>query len=67
MSAESSCPTGKQWTLPNKQQAENVAKLIEWSEGDGVTRYAYQCAECTEWHVTRRQTWNSESRPSDAA
>jgi len=67
MSAEASCPSGKQWTLPNKQQAENVAKLIEWSEGDGVTRYAYQCSQCTEWHVTRSRPLPWEQGSSDAA
>lgn len=67
MIAESNCPSGKQWSLPNRAQAENLAQLIEWSEGDGIKRYAYQCSECTEWHVTRKQVWDSEPRSSDAA
>jgi hypothetical protein len=57
---ESSCPSGKQWSLLSQQQAENTALLIEWAEGDGVKRYAYECDQCSYWHVTRSEPRGQE-------
>jgi hypothetical protein len=34
--------------------ATNWARLIELVHNDGVTRRAYQCSDCGDWHITRR-------------
>lgn len=52
-------PCGKK-TWPSEMVATNFARLVEMAENDGVTRYAYRCDRCGEWHITRQAPMDEE-------
>lgn len=46
---------GDKQKLPSRTVADNYAWLVQAANDDGIQRRAYQCPECDEWHITRKE------------